>query len=279
MEIPNELDTIVNKAISEGKYLRKRNKMIKFIKKSSTAAAAIILCFIILLNVSPTIAQAAYKIPALENLCRVIIFREYHFEDEIKYVDVHVPKIENTGKSALEKKVNLEVQKKINECVAENEKIAKEYYEAFIETGGNPEEFAPVGIVVDYYLKCINKAYVSFVITQYNTAFSAYHTELYYNIDLETGDIFTLKDWYGDNYKMIVAESIEHTIASWSDEQKDILWNDISFMDLISEDTDFYINADNQAVVVFAPYEIAYGAAGTLEFTITLLKEKTKNLS
>ena len=120
MEKPNELDTIVNKAISEGKYLRKRNKMIKFIKKSSTAAAAIILCFIILLNVSPTIAQAAYKIPALENLCRVIIFREYHFEDEIKYVDVHVPKIENTGKSALEKKVNLEVQKKINECVAEN---------------------------------------------------------------------------------------------------------------------------------------------------------------
>ena len=72
----------------------------------------------------------------------------------------------------------------------------------------------------------------------------------------------------GNDYKEIVAESIQNTIAGWTDAQKEMLWDDIAIIDLISEDTDFYINQNNQIVVVFEQYEVAYGAAGTLEFTI-----------
>ena len=268
IEIPDELDMVVNSAILEGKRLHRKNKVINIFKKMGATAAVFVFGFIALLNISPTVAHAAYQIPVIGDLCRIVTFREYHFEDDIKYIDAKIPQIENTGKSDLEKKVNLEIQKKINDCIAENEEMAKGYYEAFIETGGKPEDFTPIGITVDYEIKCINEKYASSVISQYETAFNAYNHEIYYNIDLESGRIFTLKDWFGDDYKEIVSASIENTISEWSDEQKEMLWDNLSIKDLISENTDFYLNQNNQIVVVFERYEAAYGAAGSLEFII-----------
>ena len=266
--IPDELEDVVNNAISEGKRLQKKNKVINIFSKMGGAAAVFIVVFIVALNISPSVAYAAYQIPVIRDLCRIVSFREYHFEDDIKYIDVKIPKIENTGKSDLEKRVNLEIQKKIDDCIAENEEVAKDYYNAFIETGGKPEDFTPVGITVDYDIKCINEKYASFVISQYETAFNAYNHEFYYNIDLESGRVLTLKDLYGNDYKEITAKSIENTISDWTDEQREMLFEDISFVDLIDENTDFYINQNDDIVVVFGRYEIANGAAGTLEFTI-----------
>ena len=268
IEIPDELDDVVASAIAEGKNWHRKNKVIHIFKSSGIVAAALMICCVTLLNVSPVFAKAAYEIPVIGDLCRVFTFREYHLGDNVKYIDAKIPQIENTGKSDLEKRVNLEIQKKINECIKENEAVAEDYYEAFIQTGGAPEDFIPVGITVDYEIKCLNEKYASFVISQYETAFQAYNHEFYYNMNLENGRILTLRDWYGNDYRRIVAESIENTIAGWSDEQKEILWDDLSVIDLISENTDFYINEDNQIVVVFGQYEVAYGAAGTLEFTI-----------
>ena len=47
-----------------------------------------------------------------------------------------------------------------------------------------------------------------------------------------------------------------------------MLWDDLSVIDLISENTDFYLNQDGRVVVVIGQYEAAYGAAGRLEFII-----------
>lgn len=268
IEIPDALDDVVNSAILEGRRGNRRNRIISVFKKTGAIAAVFAVSVTVLLNISPKVAHAAYQIPVIGNLCRIVTFREYHFEDTIKYIDAKIPQMENTGKSDLEKRVNLEIRKKINDCITENEEAARGYYEAFIETGGKPEDFIPVGITVDYDIKCINEKYVSFVISQYETAFNAYNHELYYNLDLESGREFTLKDWFGNDYREIVAESIERTISGWTEEQKEMLWQDISLIDLISEDTSFYINEANQIVVVFARYEAAYGAAGALEFTI-----------
>lgn len=268
IKIPDELSDVVNDAISTGKRMRKKNRTVNVLKRAGAVAAVFAVCVISLLNISPVFAQAAYEIPVIGDLCRIVTFREYHFEDHMKYIDAKIPKIENTGKSDLEKRVNLEIQRKINDCIEENKEVAKGYYEAFIETGGKPEEFTPVGITVDYKIMCSNDRYVSFVISQYETAFNAYKHNYYYNIDMGSGRIITLKDWFGNDYRQIVADSIEDTIGGWSDEQKEALWDDVSFVDLISENTDFYINQDGQAVVVFPQYEVANGAAGAVEFTI-----------
>ena len=109
---------------------------------------------------------------------------------------------------------------------------------------------------------------MSFVVSQRETRFAAYNCDLYYNIDLESGRVITLRDWFGPDYRQIVAERIEAAIAGWSEKQRSLLWEDLSVIDLISEDTDFYLNQDGQIVVVFEKYEAACGAAGNLEFMI-----------
>lgn len=268
ISIPDQLDEVVRGAITEGLAKRRRSRILSMAKRLGSAAAVFVLCGITALNVSPAFAAAACDIPVVGDLCRVFLFREYHQEDEIKYIDAKIPRIENTGKTELESRVNLEIQKVINRCLTQSEARAKEYYDAFLETGGTPEEFIPVGITVDYETKYLSPGYVSFVVSQHETRFSAYNCELYYNIDLESGKILTLRDCFGPNYQRIVAESIENTIGGWSEEQRGILWEDLSVIDLISENTSFYLNQDGQVVVVIEKYAAAYGAAGALEFTV-----------
>ena len=272
IEIPDNLDEVVQGAIAEGMARRHRNKIVDLFKKAGSIAAVFFLCVITALNLSPTFAAAACEAPVVGDLCRVFLFRDYHMEDSIKYIDAQVPQIENTGKTELETQINQEIRKVVRDCLAASEERAKEYYNAFVETGGNPEDFIPVGITISYETKYTSQEFVSFVVSQYETRFAAYHDNFYYNIDLDSGKIITLKDWFGPQYRQIIAESIEATIAGWSEEQRGILWDNLSVIDLISENTNFYFNQDGQVVVVIEKYEAAYGAAGGLEFTIQTAK-------
>lgn len=265
IEIPEELDSVIRGAIDEGIHGRGQGSALR---KAATFAAALVFCFVSLLNLSPVFAKAVYNLPVFGELCRVLTFREYHFEDEIKYIDVEIPEIANTGKTELEKRVNLEIRKIAADYLRDSEARAKEYYEAFVETGGNPEDFVPVGITIDYEIKSVSPNYASFVLSEYETKFGAYTSHVYYNIDLESGRVLTLKDWFGNDYRRIVADSISNTIAGWDDRQRELLWDDLSVIDLINENTDFYLNESGEIVVVFEKYEAACGSAGALEFVI-----------
>lgn len=268
-EIPQELDAVVSGSIREGRSRRRKQEKVRsHLKRGGCALAALTACLVLLLNLSPTVAKAMSQIPLLGELCRVVTFREYHFTDEIKYVDVRIPQIENWGKSQLEQRVNLEIQKKIHDCIQESEAIAQDYYEAFVATGGKPEDFHPIGITVDYEVKTINQKYASFVIWKCESFVRAYEQWYYYNIDLQSGRILSLKDWFGNDYRQIVAKHVEEDLANWDEDQRWTLWADIDVEDLISENTDFYINPEGQVVVVFPRYSLACGAAGRLEFVI-----------
>lgn len=271
IDIPENLSSVVDEAIKYG--LSTTIKPYSRLKKVASLAAVFCIIFVTLLNTSQIFAAAIYEIPIVGNVCRIFTFREYHIEDPIKYVDVKVPHIDNSGKTELEARVNLEISKLISENVEKGEERAKEYYEAFIETGGKSEDFTPIGINIDYEIKSINEKSVSFVITKYETFASAYFEQYFYNMDLQTGKLFTLKDWFGSDYKDIVASSIEETISNWSDYQKEALFQDVDIDDLITENRNFYLNDQNQIVVVFEKYEVAVGAAGILEFPITTTSE------
>ncbi len=268
IQIPGELDGVVQEAIAQGLSRRRGHRVISAFKRAGSMAAVLLLCVVTMMNVSPAFASAACELPVVGGLCRVLLFREYHTQDNTKYIDAEIPQIENTGKTELEARVNLEIQKAVSACLQESEARAQEYFEAFMATGGKAEEFMPLGITVDYEVKHISAQYVSFVVRQYETAFSAYNHYFYYNLDLETGRQLTLRDWLGNDYRQIAAESMEKTIAGWSQEQRSLLWDDLSVIDLISENTDFYLNENGQAVVVIGRYEAACGSAGQLEFVV-----------
>lgn len=268
LDIPDELDGVVHAAIAEGLAKRRKARLAAVSRRVGSIAAVFLLCTVVALNLSPVFAAAACRLPVVGDLCRVLLFTEYHVEDEIKYIDARIPQIQNTGKTDLEIRVNQEIQKIMHNCLTESEARAREYYDAFVATGGDPEEFVPVGITVDYAVNYVSPEYASFVVSQYESRFSSYNCDLYYNIDLETGRIITLRDWFGPDYRQIVADSIEATIQGWSEEQRSMLWEPVAIADLISENTNFYLDANGQVVVVIEKYAMACGSAGNLEFPI-----------
>ena len=269
-EIPTELNSIVENAMIEGEY---RNAQQFPRKKYHLGLKLIVACSIVLivmLNISPVVAKTMHNIPVVGTIFKFFTFREYHFEDDIKYIDVKIPEFTNTGKSDLEERINKEIQYFIHEEVKSSEQDAQDYYEAFIQTGGKKEDFIPLGITVDYKVYCSSEDIVSFSISKYETAFNAYNSKKFYNIDMRTGKYLTIKDYLGNDYKKIVLNGINAEIANWPQEKKESLWQGLDFTKLVSENMNFYIDQEKNPVVVFDKYEIAYGSQGEISFTIHL---------
>lgn len=266
LEMPKELSSVVYDAIESG--INVKQKKTSFYNRLIAVAVGIIVIFVLPLNTISSYAETMQQIPVIGDICKIFTFKEYHFEDEIKYIDVKIPQFANGGKTDLEQRVNQEIIKTINEEIENRKQMAKEYYDAFVETGGDPEKFHTVGLKIDYEIKYITEKNVSFVITKSETYPSAYFSQYFYNLDMESGRILTLKDWLGNDYKEIVTQSIKNTINTWDREKRDFLWEDLDIEKLINENTNFYINDQGNAVVVFEKYEIAVGAAGIIEFPI-----------
>lgn len=262
-----ELAMLVDKTIETS---RKRSKKpVRILSCTAAVVAAACISFVITLNVSPAFAKTLYDIPVLGDVCRVFTFREYHFEDDMKIVNVRVPKIENTGNTELERRVNAEISKRMDLSVKESEQRAKENYDAYIATGGNPDEYYPTDINVDYQIKSCNENTLSFVLEKYESQASFYSERFFYNLNLKTGEAFTLKDLLGPDYQQTVYQQVSEQMKHLDDDTKQLLFPDMFTPDLITEDRGFYLDENGNIVVVFEKYEIAAGAAGALEFPIT----------
>lgn len=263
--IPEDLDSRINQAIYRGTHSRRR--LLPY-KKSLISIAASFGIFILLLNTNSAFAESMRDIPILNEICRVFTFKEYDTKDSKKIMNVKIPNISVEGNTDLENRINYKIRKTMQDAIDEVEIRVQEFYDAFVDTGGNPEEFRPIEVNINYEIKSSDENHVSFIITKFETSASAYQDTYYYNIDLISGREITLKDLLGPNYKEIVFQQIKGQIENLDDERKFFLFDDVDIIDLITPNRSFYINADNNIVVVFNKYEIAAGAAGMFEFII-----------
>lgn len=265
IEIPSNYNDKVLEAIDIGLHSKKDSF---YVRKISISLILIFSIFITLLNTVPVFAKTLYEIDGIGDICRFFTFREYKYEDNINYIDVKIPEFNYSNNSSLENRINLEINKVINEAYENAKKNAKEYYDAFVATGGKKEEFHPIKVLIDYKVYHMSSKMVSFKITKSESFASSYTNNYFYNIDLETGKNFTIKDWFGPDYKSIVANSIKKSINNWEKEQKEMLFLDNDIENIINENQSFYVNDKEQVVVVFQKYEIGAGALGQIEFVI-----------
>lgn len=268
VEIPPELDFAVASALREGERRRRRRRWQGRTLASLTACCA---SFVLLVNTSPAFASAVYQVPVLGDLARVVTVTEYSIADEERLIDVRLPAVEDTGNTDLEQRINTEIQTRINAVLEEAEARAEETKEAFVATGGDPDEFMPVIISVDYEVKCQNDQYLSFVIFKTETKASAYTEFFCYNIDLETGKELTLQDMLGPDYKEIANQVIREEIDRRSQDPGNVYFDGtdgIEGFQSITADQRFYINENGNPVVIFEKYEIAPGYMGQQEFEI-----------
>lgn len=266
--IPNELEFAVASAMRAGnrRWARRRAA-----HRGLTAVLASCACFVLLINASPTFAHAVSDVPVLGSLARVFTVTEYTVEDREHLIDVRLPALDMEGDSDLEQRINTEIQARIEQVLQEAEDRARETRDAFVETGGSPDEFMPIIISVDYEIKCQNSQYLSFIITKTETLASAY-TEYYtYNIDLQAGKELTLRDILGPNYKELANQAVREGIAQRSQDPDNVYFTpEEGGFTSIAENQTFYLNQAGNAVVVFEKYEIAPGYMGVQEFEIPL---------
>lgn len=236
-------------------------------KTTGIVAACAVLAFTAGLNISPTFAEDMQNNTVIGGISKVLTFRSYDFADGDKQISADIPQVE-TEATGYTQNVNEEILRIVADYEAQANADIAAYKEAFLATGGTEEEFQAkdIQVDVDYEVKSENDQYLSLVLTANENWSNAYQVQYFYNINLQNDSEITLKDLLGENYIQIANEQIQAQIAA--DDSGLYFTSDMGGFTTITEDTNFYINAAGNPVIVFAKYEIAAGAAGSPEFEI-----------
>ena len=270
IEIPQELDYVVNRTIHENK-LHKKDEFKIWMKGVTVTLATTFALFVVILNTNESFAKAVEDLPVIGRIAEVFTVKEYKEENETDLIEAKIPAIKNTGNSDLENRINYEISSKINEVLDEARQRAEEYKKAVLATGGTMEDYIPTQINVDYKITYQDEDLVSFVITKSESSASAYQEQYFYNIDIENGKELNLRDVLGENYKEIIDDSVNKQIKERTKEDKSNVYftaDEGGFSGIENEYQDFYINENKKVTVVFQKYEIAPGYMGIQNFEI-----------
>ena len=237
--------------------------------RAAAPLAAACAVFVLLLNTVPTFAAAMYDLPVIGGLCRVLTVADYHETHAASEVDVALPAIEaGEGAAPWAQEVNTLIRETVEAEVAESERRAEEYYEAYVATGGDPDGFIPVRVSAGYEVYYSGGDYLSFAVIKTESGASVYSSFHYYNYDVTTGEELTLEDLIGENYLELCVSAVENGLAALDDESKTMLWEDTDLESAINESSAFYINEAGNVVLVFDKYALGAGALGRLEFEV-----------
>ena len=271
--IPQALESRVQCALSQAQHTTSPGMGRRFRWGQAVAyvTAGTCMLFVLLLNISAPFALALQDVPVLGDVARVFTFRSYEDQTDTYVLKANIPAIENSGHSALEERINLEIRQKIQEVVAQSEQRAKEYQQAYLATGGDPDEMFRMEINVDYAIKYASDSVLSFVITSSEAQGYSFSEQFMYNIDLQTGKELTLEQLFGPQYKTIINENIQEQMTARMQEDADLYYfsgPDEGGFEGIADDQAFYINDRQNVVIVFEKYAVAPGFMGIQEFEI-----------
>lgn len=242
------------------------------ITRLATAAATLVVAFIALPNMSPTIAYAMEKIPVIGQLVKVVTFRDYEYISDRNIADVEVPEIkleeaieDSEVPEQLERttdEINMEIQKITNELI--------ERFETHLEDEQGYQE-----IIVKSNILATTQDYFTLKLFCYQGAGSGYQWNYYFTIDLNTGERLKMQDIFkeGADYIIPISENIKEQMQAqmaadeivhyWLDQEIEE-WN---FKE-ITEETAFYLNENGNVVICFNEGEVAPMYMGSVEFEI-----------
>lgn len=261
IEIPKELDDVINDAFneSENKKLENNKKDWRRNMKKWYASAAAVGLIIVSVNASSTFAKSLENIPVIGNIIRVVNFNNYRIDKDGMDVSISLPEVSSDSKD-LEYKLNKEFEKEGKEAYkkyeAEVEKLEKEGKTTHKSAEMWSETVAE------------NAKTVSVAIYNTETEASAATSRKIYNIDKKDKTILTLEGMFGNNDYV---DLLSKNILSQMKERTKKDSNDVYFVDntfKIKKDQPFYINDKGELVICFDEYEVAPGSAGLVEFVI-----------
>lgn len=188
--IPQELDSIVNKAIKDGdKYKMRRNKILKSLSVAAAAVVVSVTMFTVGINSSQAFAATMVKVPIVGSIVKVLTFREFTLEEDRFNANIKVPSIEGLE--------NEELQNSLNEkYLAENKKLYEEFMAEVEEMRG---EGAHLGVDSGYEVKTDTDRILSIGRYIVNTAGSSSTVYKFDTIDKKEGILITLPSLFKDD--------------------------------------------------------------------------------
>lgn len=224
IEIPKELDDVINDAFNESENKKLENnkkdwrRNMKNMKKWYVSAAAVGL-IIVSVNASSTFAKSLENIPVIGNIIRVVNFNNYRIDKDGMDVSISLPEVSSDSKD-LEYKLNKEFEKEGKEAYkkyeAEVEKLEKEGKTTHKSAEMWSETVAE------------NDKTLSVAIYNTETEASASTSRKIYNIDKKDKTILTLEGMFGNNDYVDV---LSKNILSQMKERTKKDSNDVYFVD------------------------------------------------
>ena len=267
IEVPAQALTVLQAGIDKAKREGHSGVMPKRSYWGAWAAAAAVLVFIAVPNVSPTAAMAMADMPVLNKVVQVVTFNRYTqiTEDKLYAANVQTAKLEVQGDAQLQSSVgeiNAEVKVYAEQMIAQ--------FQQEMEAQGGV-----YGLDIGYTVVTDSDKWFTLEIITTETMASGAETVRYYNLDKETGKYVHLADLFpkGYDYVTAVSEDIKAQMVqrmAEDENQSYFINSDMPEEDFqqIAPDQQFYVNQDGQLVIVFNEYEVAPGSMGCPQFTI-----------
>ena len=249
--------------------MKRKSKVILFVKTAGGAVVAAMLAITIMANSGASIANAMMKIPVIGAIAEVVTFREYKDTTNNMEADVKVPEISVTNEDGT---VNEETTEQINKSIQEytDEIIAQ--YKADVEaSGGEVNQL----VELDYQVITDAERLFSIRFDKLTIMASGAESVKIYHIDKQTGQMIGLSGLFKDGVDFInpISDNIKEQMRQQMAEDEGKMYfldSDMPESDFqsITEDTTFYVNDSGKLVIVFDEYEVAPGSMGSVEFEI-----------
>lgn len=210
---------------------------------------------IFLLIIAPLCINAVH---ASENNAKLQLLKEKHYETEGTIVTVKIPHVVNVKDDKVKKVINKLITQAIDDFTNEFKEFDKE---------PNTEHKLIADITFQNYYS--DDKIISFSINATQIMADSYLQKKFYTVDLKTGEVYNIEHFLGSDYQNIVKKSVQQQIAENKEKYPNLMYFDEAVNNLkITNEQPFYINKDNQVVVVFNQFEIAPGYMSLPEFII-----------
>lgn len=233
----------------------------RFRRAGRTAAGAVFLC-VLLLNCLPTLSQALETIPGLGRLVQIVDLRAWSLKWGSSGVSLAEPVLEGDSGA-------------VAAVEAEKEEFIRQMRELFLQSAIQKYQ----GYVAQDVSYDLIRDDETLLILRFRATINMGGSVNYSHcviLDRRTGEIVHLADLFqpDSNYIFPISREIKAQMA----EQMNAgnadyflpggIWSDEECFSSIDPDQDFYINDENQLVIVFGEYEVAPGSMGEPEFVI-----------
>ena len=264
-KIPEDFDTMLKDTLNKlpEKAAEKEKTSARITgRRILTAVAAVVMLFVLLPNISPSIAYAMGKLPVIGSVVKVITVRSYTHSDEHNSLNAAQPEIQEATEG--EKQLNADVKAYVDELVQRfNDNAMDEGY---------------YGLDVSYEVLTDNDRWFALRVNGCQVMASGYEFSRCYNIDKTTGKYVKLADLFkeGSDYVTAIKQDIfaqmkekmaaDGNLTYWMEGDEE---TPVDYDALITRDGAFYVDPEGRLVICFDEYDVAPGAMGAQSFTIS----------